>query len=345
MRAPRFRHATVTALAVSAGLLLAACGSGDDDPGSDPAGDDGDSAGEVVAVDIAVLEAPSLTSFYAPLIKENGLDTANGLDITFEPKSAAALRTEVASGQAEVSAGASVLTDVALLNQQGADTVYLFNTFDWWGTVVTPAASDISAVTDLEGETVLGALSTTNYAYFKITAAADGVDLGSLGETNSEPAGLVAAAKAGRNDAVQIWEPAHSVLTAGNDDFRSLDLVGEFKAATDIDVIPYVGVAVQRSWLEEHEDLVQPLYDTFKAAQAFLDENPEEAAELISAATEIDVAVLNELIGSDRLAFSVYPASDVLDELAVITERATENGLLEAAPEPAELVYDGEITP
>ena len=323
-------------LAVAPLLLVSACG-GDDDLTVEREGD-------LAVLDVAVLEAPSLTSFYAPIIDGEELDKDNGLDLTFVPKSTTALRTEVANGSANVSAGASVLTDVALLNQQGAETEYLFNVFDWWGTVVTPTDSDIESLGDLEDQTIVGALSTTNYAMFKITAGLSGVDPTSFKETSAEPSGLVAAAKSGREQAVQLWEPAHTVLTNGNDDFRDLDLVGELKSAMGIERIPYVGVAVQRDWLEANEELVEPLYQTFADAAAFVQENPDRAAELISEATEIDVEALKELLAStDRLALDVYPASEASEELDALLDAAVEYGVLTKKPEVDDLVYGGEM--
>ena len=298
----------------------------------------------VAHVDVAVLEAPSLTSFYAPIIDGKKLDIANGIDINFVPSSTVALRTEIASGATKVTAGASVLTDAALLNQRGADVVFLFNVFDWWGTVVTPVDTDIHEVADLEGKKVVGALSTTNYAMFKMTAGLNGVDLASLKETSAEPSGLVASAKSGREEAVELWEPAHSVLTLGNEDFRSLDLIGEFRKATGLERVPYVGVAVQRAWLNENESLVNPLYRTFADAVDFIKENPDEAADLIAAGTKIDVEVLRSLLSApDRLALDVYPAKDAASELDTLLDIATKYGVLDTKPELESLVYMGDM--
>ncbi|MCR1786087.1 ABC transporter substrate-binding protein [Nocardioides carbamazepini] len=331
------KHSVIRIAAVSSLVLALTTACGSEELGAEREGD-------LALVDIAVLEAPSLTSFYAPIIDGLELDRANGLDITFVPKSTVALRTEVANGSAQVTAGASVLTDVALLNQQGADTEYLFNVFDWWGTVVTPSDSAVDSVSGLAGKTVVGALSTTNYAMFKITAGLDGVELSSLKENTAEPSGLVAAAKSGRQGAVQLWEPAHTVLTAGNDDFRSLDLVGGLKKALGIERIPYVGMAVQRAWLAENEDLVQPMYATFADAVDFIRDNPDEAAELIAEATGVDGDALRQLIGApDRLALDVYPAKDAAAELEALLEAAVEYGVLTEKPEVGDLVYDGEL--
>ena len=327
----------VSVLGATLAMVLAGCSGGDGDATAERKND-------VAVVDVAVLEAPSLTSFYAPVIDGKKLDIANGVDIKFVPKSTVALRTEVANGSADVTAGATVLTDVALLNQQGADTRFLFNVYDWWGTVVTPTGSDIQDVTDLEGGKIVGALSTTNYAMFKITAGLAGVDLKSFEERSAEPSGLVAAAKSGREEAVQLWEPAHSVLTTGNDEFRSLDLVGSLREATGLKRIPYVGMAAQRSWLEKNSDLVDPLYKTFSDAATFISENQDEAAKLIADGTGLDEAMLKGLLASsDRLALDVYPASEESAALEVLLKAANEFGILKSVPDVKDLLFDGEI--
>jgi NitT/TauT family transport system substrate-binding protein len=335
MISPHRGHRLVPALAI-ASLVLAGC-AGDDAGG-------GGSSNTGNKLTIAVLAAPSLTSFYAPLNDANDFDGKHGLEISFVPKSPQGLRTEFASGSTQISAGATVLTDVALLNQQGAQNVYLFNTFDWWGTVVTPASSGIQSVRDLGGKRVLGALSTTNYAMFKMTAGAAGVDLGSLQEQNADTAGLVAAARSGREQAIQMWEPAHSSLTADNSDWRTLDLVGAWKQATGTQQVPYVGVAVSKEWAEQNPTLVQPLYETFADMAKYVKENPAEAAQQISAATKIDEEVLTGLLASDRLGFTVYPATEAKESLQVILDKAAQYGVLKSKPDLNSLLYSGQIT-
>lgn len=330
---------TSFSIAAVGALLLVGCSSpAEEEPSA------ADPAEEIVDIEIAVLEAPSLTSFYAPIIDGLELDIENGIDIKFSPKSTVALRTEMANGSTDVTAGASVLTDAALLNQQGADVVFLFNTYNWWGTVATPTDSHIQDVTDLEGGKIVGALSTTNYAMFKMTAGMNGVDLDTLEEMSSEPAGLVAAAKAGREEAVQLWEPAHTILTLGNDDFRSLDLVGSLQEATGLERIPYVGVAVQRAWLDDNSELIPQLFATFSAAAEFIGSNPNEAAAMISEGTDISQDALEDLFNApDRFAMDVYPASEATDELETLLEIATEYGVLEEQPEIESLIFSGAI--
>lgn len=334
MKTTKLRVAAATSIA--AALVLAGCGSDGDTSAAERKGD-------VALVDIAVLEAPSLTSFYAPIIDGKKLDIENGLDITFTPKSTVGLRTEVASGAAKVTAGATVLTDVALLNQEGADTRFLFNVYNFWGTVATPADSDLRNLPDLDGQKIVGALSTTNYAMFKIAAGLAGVDASSFKENSAEPSGLVAAAKSGRENAVQLWEPAHSILTTGNDDFRSIDLVDTLHNELAVSRVPYVGMAAQRDWLENNRDLIDPMYKTFQAAAKFIAENPAEAATLIAKATELpEPAIAALLEAPERLALDVYPAAEASAELDKLLDAAVKFGVLKTKPALEDLIFDAE---
>lgn len=326
-------------------LLGAGCSPAEDSSDSDvaevggaDAADDGDTSSEATAeesvpVTLFVLNSPSLTSFYQPIVEANGLDETHGLDVTFESKSPQALRTDFAARETAISAGATFLTDVALLNEQGTDTVFLFNIFDWWGTIVTPSQSGIESLEDLPGSSLIGALSTTNYAMFQMTAARAGVDVDSLVAQNAEPSGLIAATRADAADAVQLWEPAHSVLMAGDGDFQALDLVGTWQEETGQEQIPYVGVAAHRSWYEANRNTANRLYAMFQDVASFIQDNPDEAASLISDHTEIDVAVLQDLFGSPRLGFSVYPAADGSEALQPVIDSAMEIGLINEAPD------------
>src|SRR5262245_30699194 len=83
---------------------------------------------------IVVFGFPSLGAFMPPVIKAQKLDTAHGLDIEFVERPPDAYTTQFNSGEFKIGGSAAVLT-VGLADARGVKVKYLFNLFDFWGTV------------------------------------------------------------------------------------------------------------------------------------------------------------------------------------------------------------------
>ena len=215
---------------------------------------------------IVIFSAPSLGAFMPPIIKAKKLDQANGLDITFAERTPDAYTAQFNSGEFKVGGSASLLT-IGLADSRGVKVKYLFNLFDFWGAVVTSRPA-IKTVKDLEGKQLAGARATTNYVMFEFFAKKLGVDVSKIQVVNTATPGLVGYALADRADAVQIWEPAYTLLLAKKPDIRTLDLNinATWKAFAGGSRIPYLGVGAHSDWAEQNPALVAKLYATYKAA-------------------------------------------------------------------------------
>lgn len=290
-------------------------------------------------IEVPTLPVPSLGYFLPPVIKAAGLDQANGLDLEFIQKQAATYRTDFAAGTHKIGGSGTVLADVALLKEKGVDVVYLFNVFDFWGTVVVPSDSEIKTLRDLQGKVLAAALPTTNYAMFRYFADRAGLDLATVKVRGTPVPGLVPTARVKRADAVQLWEPAYSVLTHGNDDFRRLEFVEPWKKETGHNAIPYLGVAVYRSWAEEHRELIPRLYRTYQAAAEFIRKDPDAAARAIAKDSGLDQEVVRDLLASDRLGLNVYWPREQQQAMDEVFRAAVSIGYLKEMP-PAEVLYD-----
>jgi NitT/TauT family transport system substrate-binding protein len=285
-------------------------------------------------IDIVVFGPPSLGAFLPPVIKTKKLDEANGLDIAFSERTPDAYATEFNSGEFQVGGSASLLT-VGLADTRGVKVQYLFNLFDLWGAVVT-SRPDVKTLHDLEGKQLAAARSTTNYVMFEFFARKAGVDVGKVEVVNTATPGLVGYALADRADAVQIWEPAYTLLTTKKPDIRTLDQGVEKTWATFAggSRIPYLGVAAHTDWVAKHQGLVPRLYATYKAAAEWIAKNPDEAATLIAAkSTPEDQKAIAALIRSnERLGMDVVPAKAVQKEIEAVYRAGVEVGYFKAQP-------------
>jgi len=289
---------------------------------------------------IVVFGPPSLCAFLPPVIKAKKLDEKHGLAIKFEERTPDAYAAQFNSGEFKLGGSAALLT-VGLADARGIKVKYLFNLFDFWGTVVT-SRDEVKSLKDLEGKDLAAARSTTNYVMFEFFAKKMGVDVSKIQVVNTAPPGLVGYAIADRAAAVQLWEPAYTLLKAKKGSIRILD--------TDMEKtwksfagggIPYLGVAAHTDWIEQNQALVPKLYATYKAAGEFIAKNPDEAAALIAPkSTPEDRAALVSLIkANDRLGMNVAPAGDLRKQIEAVYKAGIDVGYFKAQPS-GDTIYD-----
>ena len=290
---------------------------------------------------IVVFGFPSLGAFMPPVIKAKKFDVANGLDITFDQRPPTAYTTQFNSGEYQIGGSAALLT-IGLADLRGVKVKYLFNLFDFWGGVVTSRPA-VKSVKDLEGKELAAARATTNFQMFDFFAKKLGVDTAKIKVVNTAPPGLVGYAVADRADAVQLWEPAYTLLKAKSPGVRLLDLQMDntWKSFAGGTQIPYLGVAAHAAWIKQHEALIPKLYATYKAAGEYIAKNPEDAVAIIAPkSTTADRAALVSLIKSnERLGMNVMGAHDLQKQIDAVYKAGVDVGYLKSMPSN-DTVYD-----
>src|SRR5262249_33502088 len=269
---------------------------------------------------IVIFSPPSLGALLPPVIKAQKFDIANGLDITFEERTPDAYATQFNSGEFKIGGSAS-LTTMGLADVRGVKVKYLFNLFDFWGTIVT-SRDNVKTLKDLEGKELAGARSTTNYQMAEFFEKRAGVDLSKLKVVNTAPPGLISYAIADRADAIQIWEPAYTLLVTKKPSVRMVDLNIQ-KAWKDFaggGTIPYLGVGAHSDWPDANPAKVQKPYPIYKAAVEWVQKTPDEAAPLLAkdAAPEELKAVAAMIKSNERLAMKLTKAADIKKDIQAV---------------------------
>ncbi len=289
---------------------------------------------------IVIFSPPSLGALLPPVIKAQKFDEKSGLDITFQERPPDAYAAQFNSGEFKIGGSAS-LTTLGLADVRGVKVKYLFNIFDFWGTVVTSRDS-VKTLKDLEGKELAGARSTTNYQMYEFFAKKQGVDVSKIKVVNTAPPGLISYAIADRADAVQIWEPAYTLMLAKKSSIRTIDLGIEktwkaFGGAT----IPYLGVGAHAEWADANPAAVQKLYSAYKAAAEWVQKNPDEAAPLLAkgAPPEELKAVAAMIRSNERLGMKFLPASAVKKDIEAVYKAGMEINYLPSMPSAAS-IYD-----
>lgn len=290
----------------------------------------GAASAQATRIDMVVFGAPSLGAFLTPVIKARKIDAKNGIDINFVERTPGAYIAEFNSGQFQVG-GSAALLSIGIADSRGVKVSYLFNLFDYFGAVVTDKP-EIKSVKDLEGRQLVAASATTNFAMFKWLAINQGVDIAKIEVQNSAPPGLVGQALADRADAVQLWEPAYSILMAKKPALRTLDLdiQNSWRKFSGTDAIPYLGVAAHDDWIKKNPELVDKMYATFKEAADWLRANPSEGAKIIADSIKgADEAVIRSLIvDNKRLGLDVRPAGDMKASIKAVYAAGKQSGYL-----------------
>ena len=292
-------------------------------------------------ITIVVFGFPSLGAFMPPVIKAKKMDEAHGLDIEFVERPPDAYTTQFNSGEFKVGGSAAVLT-VGLADARGVKVKYLFNLFDFWGTIVT-SRPEIKSVKDLEGKELAAAASTTNYIMSQFFAKQQGVDMSKVKVVNTATPGLVGYAIADRADAIQLWEPAYTLLKAKKPDIRMLDtnMSKTWKSFAGGERIPYLGIAAHADWIEANQALIPKLYATYKEAGEYIVKHPEESAALIAPkSTPADLEALVSLIKSnERLGMSVVGANEVRKQIEAVYKAGIDVGYFKTQPS-GDTIYD-----
>jgi len=285
-------------------------------------------------ITIVVFGFPSLGAFMPPVIKAKHFDTKHGLDIEFVERPPDAYTTQFNSGEFKVGGSAAVLT-VGLADARGVKVKYLFNLFDFWGTIVT-SRNNIKTVKDLEGKQLAAASSTTNFVMSEFFAKKQGVDVSKIQVVNTAPPGLVGYAIADRADAVQLWEPAYTLLKAKKPDIRILDtgMAATWKSFAGGERIPYLGLAAHDDWIAANQALIPKLYATYKEAGEYIAAHPEECVQLIAPkSAPPDRAALVSLIkANDRLGMNVMPAGELAKQIDAVYKAGVDVGYFKKMP-------------
>jgi NitT/TauT family transport system substrate-binding protein len=288
---------------------------------------------------IVIFGAPSLGAFLPPVIKHLKLDEQNGLAITFVERTPDAYTAQFNSGEFQLGGSAALLT-VGQADVRGVKVAYLFNLFDYWGAVVT-SRPEVKTLRDLEGKELAAARGTTNFLMFDWLARQQGVDPAKLAVVNTATPGLVGYALADRAAAIQLWEPAYTLLLAKKPTMRTLDLqiAEKWSAFAGSRNIPYLGVAAHIGWIEKNRASVRKLFATYKAAAEWIAKNPDEASALIMPkGTAEDRKAIADLIKSnERLGLNVRWASDLRREIEAVYAAGKSIGFLGSDPAKASI--------
>ncbi len=291
---------------------------------------------------IVIFGWPSLGAILPPVIKAHKLDAKLGMDVEFVERTPDAYTAQFNSGEFKVGGSAALLT-VGLADIRGVKVSYLFNIFDFYGTIVT-STPEVRTLKDLEGKTLAAARATTNFIMANWFAAQQGLDMKKVSVVNTAPAGLVGYALANRAEGIQVWEPALTTLRAKNPNIRVLDLdiANQWTKFAGSANVPYLGLAAHIDWIQKNPASVTKLWQMHKEAADWLQANPDAAARVIlPKGSAEDISGLVALIkANDRLGLNMKRAGDIRKEIEQVYKAGRSIDYLPSDPSAAS-IYAG----
>ena len=272
----RTRPMAALAAVTAALLVLTACGGSTvDDAVPGAAGD----APEFTAVTAGYVSA--MDQIGLPVGLERGVFEEEGLDVTLSQPFPTGVDSLNALQSGEVDF-VQVGTPAIAAAQKGVDLVLLGNYTgsasqrsidETMALVATPAAGiDPADLNTLRGKRIGVSVGSINNLYLLGLLQQQQIPLGDVEIVNTAPPDMPVALQTGGIDAAIVWDPWPITMTDQVEGAQELLRGGGY--------IPFVGyIVARRDFVEDNPDVVQRFLAARAAADRWMRDNPDEAAE------------------------------------------------------------------
>jgi NitT/TauT family transport system substrate-binding protein len=309
-------------LAVVGVLVAAGCGSSDDEPG--------EASGGAQQVKVGIIPILDVAPIY--LGKEKGFFTSRNIELTLESgQGGAAIVPGVVSGQFQF--GFSNVTSLLIAQSRGLPLKVVSNGVAStgkdkadFGGVVTRDDS-IKTAADLAGKRVaVNTLKNIGDSTIRASVRKAGGDPSSIKFVELAFPDMPAALQADRVDAIWVVEPFLST---------SLGEGGRLVASNYVDTAPDLTVAVyftSEQLTKDDPDLVKRFTEAMTESLAYAESHPDEARQVLTTYTQIDEAVIQELI------LPKWPPEINRESVETLATLAVQDGLVTEQPDLAALL-------
>lgn len=289
---------------------------------------------EPIKVKIARLAFPSLTTLMVDVVKDQGFDKKNGIDL--EPHSFGAVSAyyaAVATGEVDMlPAGPHVLQK---MRNEGVPIRAALTYARLNALAVITGDPAIKSITDLKGKTIAADMGSSEYQILALYGRSQGVIFGKdVTVVQAGPPMARTQLQAKRVDAAMTWEPSATLTLRDNPQYRTI-LTGDtaWKAIAKADGWELI-VAMREDFLKKSPDAVPRLMKMFQEGARFIKSNPDDADRIVVGSVKLPPGILKEAVTSGRLVYDIQPAWE--GERAVIWDMfkvAVDSGYLPKLPD------------
>jgi len=291
---------------------------------------------EPIKVKIARLAFPSLTTLMVDVVKDQGLDRKNGIDL--EPHSYGAVSAyyaALATGEVDMTpTGPHVLQK---MRNEGVPIKAVLTYARLNALAVIAADPAVKTIADLKGKSIAADMGSSEYQILALYGRAQGIVFGKdVTVVQAGPPLARTQLQARRVEAAMTWEPSATLTLRDNPQYRTI-LTGDvaWKSIAKADGWELV-LAVREDFLKRSPDAVPRLLKMFQDGQRFVKTNLDEADRIVVGSVKLPPGVFKEAVASGRLVYDVLPAWE--GERAVIWDMfkvAVDSGYLPKLPDEA----------
>ena len=289
---------------------------------------------EPIKVKIARLAFPSLTTMMVDVVKDQGLDKKNGIDL--EPASFGAVSAyyaALATGEVDMlPAGPHVLQK---MRNEGVPIKAALTYARLNALAVITGDPGIKSITDLKGKSIAADMGSSEYQILALYGRSQGVVFGKdVTVVQAGPPMARTQLQAKRVDAAMTWEPSATLTLRDNPQYRTI-LTGDtaWKAIAKAEGWELI-VAMREDFLKKSPDAVPRLLKMFQEGARFIKSNPDDADRIVVGSVKLPPGILKEAVTSGRLVYDIQPAWE--GERAVIWDMfkvAVDSGYLPKLPD------------
>jgi sulfonate transport system substrate-binding protein len=277
MSAPSVSRRALLILA-SAAVILSGCG-------AQQSADGDDNAARTLRLDYAYYNVPSLVLKDKGWIEEELAEKNVTVEWVLSAGSNKA-NENLNAGAIDISSTAGAAALVARANGVAHKTVGVFSQPEW-AAIVVPKDSALTSVADLAGKKIAATKGTDPYFFLLQTLREAGLSGSDVEVVNLQHADGRAALERGDVDAWAGLDPitATSELQAGS---RLL--------YRNIDFNSYGVLNASEKFIANNADLLDVVLNAYARARAYVQENPDEASQILATEAKIDVAVAEKVV-------------------------------------------------
>jgi len=289
---------------------------------------------EPIKVKIARLAFPSLTTMMVDVVKDQGLDRKNGIDL--EPHSFGAVSAyyaALATGEVDITpTGPHVLQK---MRNEGVPIKAVLTYARLNALAVIAADPAVKTIADLKGKSIAADMGSSEYQILALYGRAQGIVFGNdVTVVQAVPPMARTQLQARRVEAAMTWEPSATLTLRDNPQYRTI-LTGDvaWRSIAKADGWELV-LAVREDFLKRSPDAVPRLLKMFQDGQRFVKTNLDEADRIVVGSVKLPPGVFKEAVASGRLVYDVLPAWE--GERAVIWDMfkvAVDSGYLPKLPD------------
>lgn len=263
---------------------------------------------EPIRVKIGRLAFPSLTTMMVDVVKDQGLDRKNGIDL--EPRSFGAVSAyyaALATGEVDtLPAGPHVLQK---MRTEGVPIKAALTYARLNAMAVISGDPAVKTIADLKGKSIAADMGSSEYQILSLYGRAQGVVFGKdVTVVQAGPPLARTQLQAKRVDAAMTWEPSATLTLRDNPQYRTI-LTGDtaWKSIARADGWELI-LAVREDFLKKNPDAVPRLLKMFQDGQRFMKTNLDDADRIVVGSVKLPPGVFKEAVASGRLVYDVLPA-------------------------------------